>query len=138
MFYLLCLICFTGMAQRADHNHRQQEMFKELSVAQIATLKTKRLTIALLLNPQQQEKMQDLIENEVRFKKETIRKRAETTLAKPLTALERFERENTKLERQIAFQNNMQQLLTPEQFTKWQKMQALHFGRRHKKSKNNS
>lgn len=55
---VMCLVGFSALAQRGEQPHR--EGFKDLSPQQIATLQTKKMTLALDLDEKQQTKIMDM------------------------------------------------------------------------------
>lgn len=139
--FVITLLVVSGsvFAQRSMHHdakkqHHKKEFMKDLSAEQIATLKTKKMTLALDLNKGQQDKMYALSLTEVKAHKQQMETRKKTMNKadgkKPeLSSDEKFQRMNTKLDKKIALKNKIKSILTEEQFQKWQRLQ------KHSKSK---
>lgn len=122
----LLMMGFIGLAQNERGEHRQREHLKELSPEQMATLQTKRMTLALDLTVAQQKQMQkvNLEEATSRVAKmqEMKDKRQDGEMTKP-TSEERYAMQTERLDQRIAQKSQMKQLLSQEQFEKWEKMQ---------------
>lgn len=120
----------TGAIAFGQRQEKQQVSrlndFKELSVEQLATLKTKKMTLALDLNEKQQEQIMDFHLEHIAFRKnkmeELQQKRAAGALKKP-TAEERYAMENARLDRMIAQQETLKKILNTEQYEQWKKAQ---------------
>jgi len=138
---VVALLVLSGsvFAQRSMHHeakkqHHKQEFMKDLSAEQLATLKTKKMTLALDLDKGQQDKMYALSLTGVKDHKKQMEARKKAMKKgehkKPkLTSEEKFQRMNTKLDKKIALKNKVKSILTKEQFQKWQGLQ------KHSKSK---
>lgn len=115
---LLVLVSATTFAQRSERGDQKDKM----SAEQIATLQTKKMTLALDLNEAQQSQMMALnLENaKMRMKNKEARNSPEER--KKRTADERYEMANQRLDAQIAQKEKIKQILTDEQFAKWEKM----------------
>ena len=115
---LTALISLNGFAQRRG--------VEKLSPEQMATLSTKKMTLALDLNESQQAKVYELnLENaSKRQSKQTELKalRASDDRKKP-TKDEQFAMRSAMLDHQIAQKAKMEAILNKDQFTKWEKMQ---------------
>lgn len=114
-----------GQRQEKQQVSRLNDL-KELSVEQLATLKTKKMTLALDLNEKQQEQIMDFHLEHIAFRKnkmeELQQKRAAGALKKP-TAEERYAMENARLDRMIAQQETLKKILNTEQYEQWKKVQ---------------
>lgn len=128
---------FAGMAQKGHHRGDRGAM-KDLTAEQVATLQTKKLTLALDLNTSQQKAVQELhLENVVLRKEKMETKRAEKASderGKP-SPEEQYAMQTERLDRMIFTKGKMKQILSPEQYEKWQK--AHHHTRMHKKHREN-
>jgi len=115
---LTVLVSLNGFAQRRGG--------EKLSPEQMATLSTKKMTLALDLNESQQAKVYELnLDNaSKRQSKQTELKalRASDDRKKP-TKDEQFAMRSEMLDHQIAQKTKMQAILNKDQFTKWEKMQ---------------
>ncbi len=127
------LVGFTAMAQRGPHGSDRGT--KDLTPEQMATLQTKKMTLALDLTEAQQEKVKALhLENaKMRKAKMEERKAQKEDGEKKPTAEERYARSNDRLDHQIAHKAEMKNILSSEQYEKWQKMQ--HRSGKHRKGK---
>ena len=120
-------------AQRGEH-HKMQE----LSAEQIATLQTKKLTLALDLNAAQQQDIQKLNEENARLKKEKMEARKvarDENVRKEINSDEKFNQHVERLDRAIEHKAKMKKILSKEQFDKWeeiQKKKGHHKRSRHK------
>ncbi|SIT12961.1 hypothetical protein SAMN05421766_11226 [Zobellia uliginosa] len=121
---LVCMIGLTAMAQREKGHNRDQ--MKDLTAEQIATLHTKKMTLALDLTSAQQEKIKAIHLEEAKARKakheERKAKKEEGERKRP-TSEERFAMENAKLDKMIALKAEMKDILSAEQYEKWKKMQ---------------
>jgi len=112
------------MAQREHHEggHRMNDMTPE----QMATLKTKKMTLALDLTEAQQTKIKALQLEDAKMRKtkmEEHRAQKEAGEAKKPTSEERYAMTNAHLDHQIAQKAEMKKILSDEQYSKWEKMQ---------------
>ncbi|UJH66459.1 hypothetical protein [Allomuricauda sp. SCSIO 65647] len=118
----------TGFAQRDGQQRHRGDALKEMTPEQVATLKTKKMALALDLTAEQQQKVKVIhLENaELRKNKMEERKaKREQGEQKKLTADERFAFENARLDRQLAQQAKMKEILTDEQYLQWKKIRHL-------------
>lgn len=116
---LLFIVSFNSFSQ----NRKQLgNKLKSFSAEQIATLKTKKMTLSLDLNLKQQNEIFNVFLEEVKFKKI---KRGEINERKNnskegLSSEEIFDMMNEKLDHQIALNNKMKTILNKDQFLVWQ------------------
>ena len=116
---LVFAFTLTTQAQKKDKRMRGEQM----SVEQQATLAVKKMTLALELSDAQQRKVTPLITQQIsdrRAKFEKMKKMKEEK--KKPTADERFQHQNERLDKQIAFKKEMKSILNKEQFEKFEKM----------------
>jgi hypothetical protein len=114
VFVLIALIAFNVQAQE-----QQSRKGSKMTPEQMATMRTKQMTLALDLNESQQNKLLSLNkQNSKDFKALRGEK-------KELTQEERFELKNQMLDKQIANQREMKNILNEDQFGKWRKMQKM-------------
>ncbi|MFD0964802.1 hypothetical protein [Pseudofulvibacter geojedonensis] len=124
------IISSTSFAQeRRGQHHRKgkMEMMKDLSPEQMATLKTKKMTLALDLTESQQKKIYDFnLKNatvrkaKIEAHKAAIKKNTDKKLA--LSADEKYNRANERLDQQIAMKKELSAILTKEQLEKMEQM----------------
>lgn len=138
----LALITFQANAQRdqdkEDRHHDRTERLDDFTPQQIATLKTKQMTLALDLSESQQKKIQDFNFEEATFRKtkmeERKKERIEGERKKP-TKEERFEMMNSKLDHQIKQKQTLKKILTEDQFEKFEASKKKHKKQNGKKGK---
>ena len=119
------LIGFTTMAQKRNSHHGQKDFRKDLSVEQLATLKTKKMALALDLTKSQQKEVMELNLADVEFRRAKMEERKapkETGEREKPTADERFAFENAKLDKLLAHQEKMKQILDEDQYQLWKKL----------------
>lgn len=123
---LVIVVLFVGcsaMAQKKRPHHPRKQLLESLDAEQIATLRTKKMTLALDLNQEQFEEVLQLNIAEVAFHKEKreTRKAAKDD-AKPSSAVDRFNMANARLDRQIAMQQQLKDILTNDQYALWKEL----------------
>jgi hypothetical protein len=120
MLIAIALITLSATAQ--DKKSRKGD-FKNLSAEEVATLKTKQMTLHLDLTESQQAEVQSLLLEEAKHreqkKAERADKKKDDTAQKP-TKEERYAMTNERLDRQIAMKKNMKNILNEEQYKKWE------------------
>ena len=125
----LCIIIMVliGVSSFAQQKENHRKLMKEragmnMTAEEKAILKSKQLTLALDLTERQQEEFQKLYVDraEDRMKmREEMKDTAEDGKLKE----EAFERMNTRLDKEIAFQQSIQKVLSPEQYKLWKNAQ---------------
>lgn len=112
IFVLVVLIAFNVQAQR-EHSRKASNLTPE----QMATMRTKQITLALDLSEAQQNDVLTLNKkNAENFSKSKGER-------KELTSDERFEMKNKMMDVQIANQRAMKDILNEDQYGRWKKMQ---------------
>ena len=111
---------FSGFAQRHGPQKHPGAILKDMTPEQVATLKTKKLALALDLTEAQQKQMMQIELENAKLRNEIRAERKEKG-EKP-DADERFEMANARLEKQLAHQAKMKEILTDEQYLQWKKM----------------
>ena len=136
----LALITFQANAQDTkDHKigDRSDRLEKrmELEPQEMAELQTKKMTLHLDLTEAQQKKVMAINLENAKKQKEAMKKRLEAKdeKTKP-TKEEKLKRMNDRLDQQIATKKKMKEILTAEQYEKWEKSQVKR-GNRNKKMK---
>jgi len=114
---LMALFTIGAFAQDGRKKQRKQEF----TVDQIATLKTKKMTLLLDLSSQQQEQILEINKQKVteHKAKKAARKALKESDSKP-TSDEIFNMKNDRLDDMIAHKADMKKVLTTEQFETWQ------------------
>lgn len=122
---IMLLFGITAMAQRGERN--PESSMKDLTPEQVATLQTKRMTLALDLTQAQQTKIQAVNLTNAKMRKSQMETRKDKKdkgeLQRP-TREERYARLNELLDYKIAQRAEMKKILSEEQFEKWTKMEA--------------
>ncbi|MEO1011073.1 MAG: hypothetical protein AAFX53_07170 [Bacteroidota bacterium] len=132
----VCLMAMTTMmAQERGENQRRGAM-RDLSPEQIATLQTKKMTLALDLTEAQQKQVHSLHLEKAKLRKakmEERKERKENKEGRP-SAEERYALQMEHLDSQIAHKAEMKEILSPEQYERWEKL-AMHKAKRHKQER---
>lgn len=111
--------------KREHHKKGKMEMMKDLSPEQMATLRTKKMTLALDLTKTQQNKMHALHLENAKARKDQMKKREQLkgTEKPKLSSEEKYQKMNSVLDRKIEMKSKMKSILTEEQFQKWERSQ---------------
>ena len=122
---LALLIGIVGFAQHKGHRGAKKDALKDMTTEQVATLQTKKMALALDLTEAQQEQLMALNVENAEYRKaklaEREAKKEKGELSKP-TADERFAMQNARLDRQLAQQAKLKQILSEEQYALWKKL----------------
>ena len=121
---MVMLISIGMTAQRNDGQRMRKGPNMDMSVEEMATLQTKRMTLALDLTEAQQNKIYDIQLENAKFRKEKwdeIKALKDSGEWERPTSEERYEMENARLDRQIAMQEKMRTILDTEQYETWKK-----------------
>lgn len=119
---LVFAITFTASAQ-GKKEQKERQVRPQFTVEQHTVLAVKKMALALDLTEKQQNQIKPLVMAQATKRKDFMEKmkiRKESN-QKP-TSDELFAMKNQQLDNQIAMKNNMQQILTKEQFEKFEKM----------------
>lgn len=115
-------------------NNERMEMFKDLTPDEIATLQSKKMTLALDLSEKQQAQVKALFLEQAIERKAKMEEREKLMKdkdAKKPSKEERLKMQNARLDAQIEMKKKMKSILTADQYEKWEKTQ----GRRMKDNK---
>lgn len=118
-----------AFAQGPRNNDRDGKMhfMKDLSPEEVATLKTKKMTLHLDLNKSQQKDIYEINLEDAKMMKEKMEereaKRKSGEREKP-SKEDMFKRMNERLDHQIAMKAKMKDILNDDQYAKWEKLQA--------------
>jgi hypothetical protein len=130
---LMAILIMAGISAMAqDHNRKgNRDEMRDLTPEQVATLQTKKMTLALDLNESQQAKIKTILTEDAKARKSKMdaRKLKKEEGEKKLSADEKYAMQNERLDHQIARKKEIKSILNQEQFEKWEKM-----GKRMKKS----
>ncbi|MEO2072161.1 MAG: hypothetical protein ABGW99_12580 [Zunongwangia sp.] len=121
----LCIIIMVliGVSSFAQQKENHRRLMKEragmnMTAEEKAILKSKQLTLALDLTERQQEEFQKLYVDRAEDKVKRRKEMKEAVEDSKLKA-EAFEKMNTRLDKEIAFQQSIQKILSPEQYKFW-------------------
>lgn len=120
---LLCMFGLNATAQKQEN--RERTAMNDLTAEQIATLQTKKMTLALDLTQDQQSKIQAINLEKAKARKEKMEARKaakESGEARKPTAEERYAMQNERLDQMIAHKAEIKNILSDEQYKKWEKM----------------
>ena len=116
-----------GNERHEKHNKRKmkKEYLQKLTPAQIATLQTKKLTLALDLSEAQQQRVLALNTTQATERKAKMEAhKARKEKGEKPTEAERYQYMNERLDAQIAYKRKMKNILSNDQYERWEKMQA--------------
>ncbi|NNG10012.1 MAG: hypothetical protein HKM92_07550 [Arenibacter sp.] len=123
-------------AQRPGHEKGERGNMKDLTLEQMATLQTKRMTLALDLTDSQQKQIQSVnLENAAHRmeKMDEMKERRESGERKKLSTEERYSMQLAMLDRQIAQKEKMKEILNKDQYAKWEKLKLREGNRKGKR-----
>ncbi|RKE91998.1 hypothetical protein [Ichthyenterobacterium magnum] len=126
--------------KKRDHQkgdkHERKEMLKDFSAEEIATLKTKKMTLHLDLTKAQQKEIHALNLEQAKAKKVKMAEREKKMEGKEMqkpSKDEKLKMMNERLDHQIATKQKMKTILNAEQFEKFEKMQSKRHSQKGKK-----
>ncbi|MDP5105019.1 MAG: Spy/CpxP family protein refolding chaperone [Polaribacter sp.] len=129
---LILVFAFTVTAQ-AQKKGKDNKQGPKFTVEQHTALAVKKMTLKLDLTDKQQDQIKPLINAQAAAKKAAMESRKENREAgKKPTSDEIFEMKSKQLDSQIAFKNKMKNILTKEQFEKFEKMMKNRKGKKQK------
>lgn len=104
-------------------NKERMAKHANMSSEEMATLKSKKMTLQLDLNDSQQDQVKQLFVSEMNERKAMIENRKETR-SEAKDSANHFKMMNAKLDRQIALQDKMKKILDADQYKKWRSSSA--------------
>ena len=121
--FSMLLMALGAMAQGNPHRGEIHKTDKELTPEQRAILQSKKMVLALDLDAQQQKRVESLLKEqfETRAKIRGARREVSRDSSKRPSPEERYARMNAHLDQEIAFQNEMKNILNESQFEQWKK-----------------
>ena len=119
---LLSIILLLSMTMDAQERKERKRMGSDMTTEQMATLKTKKMTLFLDLNQQQQKEVYSLMKEQadVRQSKRAAFKEKRKAGVE-LTNDDRFKMQNDQLDQQIKNKAAMKSILSKDQFVKFEK-----------------
>ena len=112
----LLLFGLMSYGQRGPHHGP----YKDMTPEQVATLHTKKLNLALDLTEKQQEEIQAIHLEQALLRQEKMEQLKKQD-GKP-SADERYALMNERLDHQLELKESMKQILSKDQFEKWEKL----------------
>jgi len=130
MILALTFIAITATAQGRGEG-------KKMTAEEMATLQTKKMTLALVLDESQARQVHELNleQSKTRLANRATRKNKREEAK--TSGNRRFNDKEKMLDQRIARQNKMQQILNEEQFKQWLKMEKKRRGRKGKRDGKN-
>jgi len=137
---VIAALFIAGVVAAQTGNNEGKDQRPNRSPEQVATLKSKKLTLALDLTDQQQKAVYELALQEAA----SVKERPTREAAKNMSADQKMELQSQRLDKRIAAKREMSNILTPEQYAKWKvmvanrvsKRQEIRFENRPRKEKN--
>ncbi len=120
--------------KRSHQKKGKMEMMKDLSPEQMATIRTKKMTLALDLTKTQQNKMHALHLENAKARKDQMKKREQhkDTERPKLSSEEKYQKMNSVLDKKIEMKSKVKSILTEEQFQKWERSQKQSINKKKK------
>lgn len=116
---LILLISFSINAQQ---KHQKQRKGSDFTPEQKATLKVKQMTLDLDLNASQQKEVFELMKKGAEERKNAMEERKENKQSGvELTSDQKFAIQNNRLDKMIAHKTAMKNILSKDQYEKWEK-----------------
>ncbi len=130
----LLMIAILAVGMTATAQDRPVREKQKLTAEQRNELQVRKMTLELDLTPAQQKEMAKLLADQSakRQKNAAIKKPA---TGSELTADQKFERRKAMLDQRIATKARMKQILSPEQFQKWESNRDGKMAKREKRMK---
>ncbi len=118
---ILSLILVFSFTSNAQQNKKKMGEKADFSPEQIAILQTKKMDLHLDLSNSQEKAVFKLIESQaIERKKARDEFKSKREKGNKPTSAERFEHQNTRLDKQIEHKAAIKNILSDEQFTKWE------------------
>jgi protein-tyrosine-phosphatase len=131
---ILAAAMMMGVATTAQEKKDRPEPLKP---EQRAELRVKQMDLALDLNDKQAKDIQKLmLEKTKKAEAFKVQRKANKDAGKKLTADERFAMKSKALDERIAMKQEMKNILTADQFAKWEAMKKDRHGKITKRHKN--
>ena len=132
MFLVLATILMS--AQRGPRSGEERRG-NDMTAEQVATLSTKKMTLALALDDNQSKKVYKVLLDQAEDRKAMQAERKANKEKPALTKEQRYAMQSERLDKQIAMQEKMQSILTEDQFKQFKRMNAKRKGKRGDKGK---
>jgi len=120
----LVVVLISGITLSAQRHQGDRGTMQDLSPQEIATLQTKKMTLALDLDQKQQTEVQSLfLTNATERKNKMDERKSKKEDGNRPSKEERYAMQNERLDHMIAQKASMKKILNEAQFEKWEKMQ---------------
>lgn len=130
--FLITITVFTLQLHAQKPNHKgKKDFLKDLSVEQVANLKTKKMVLLLDLTNSQQDKIYNLNLDLAKNRKAKMAEREKNGDKKPSKDIH-YQNTMERLDKQIAMKKKMKSILNEKQYEKWEKTQ-MHKKRKRKR-----
>lgn len=121
--------------QERKGNDHKKEIMKDLTPEEVANLKTKKLRLKLDLTDMQQKKVESILLEQA-VERQNKRKAHQNKKEKDKPSKEEFlKMQNARLDSEIEMKQKMKDILTEEQYAKFEKMKPRRHQRRDKRIK---
>ena len=117
--FLIVVVLFSTIANAQGRNQRFKNR-DNYTPEQIADLQTKRLALQLDLTDKQQKEIYALKKKQAEERDQFVKEYREKRQSGTLTSDERYAYSSKRLERQAKVKKEMKNILTQEQFEKWE------------------
>jgi len=138
MMMFLVLATVSMSAQRGPRSGEERRG-NDMTAEQVATLSTKKMTLALALDDNQSKKVYTVLLDQAKDRKAMQAERKANKEKPALTKEQRYAMQNERLDKQIAMQiamqEKMQKILSEDQFKQFKKMNTKRKGKRGDKGK---
>lgn len=134
---VLIAIAFVTLQATAQPQHRGDqkrgqrsiERLQNFSAEELAEIQTKRMTLQLDLTDAQQQEVRELLVAQNKARKEKLeafkKAREENQITERPSKEDRLENLNERLDNQIAMKRKMKEILSEEQYSRWEKSLAI-------------
>ncbi len=117
---LIATFLMAGVAIAQPGKKEGKDDRQQLNPVQVASMKSKKLTLNLDLTDKQQKAVYDVVLKEASFRKEKPSREAMKEMSKD----EKIALQSQRLDQQIAVKREMKNILNEEQYARWEKMMA--------------
>ena len=132
--FLMIAMLATGLAATAQDAQRREK--PQMTTEQRNELHLKKMTLELDLSAAQQKEMAKVISDQgAQREKMMADRKVARDAKKEMTADEKFNRRKAMMDQKIAMKARMKQILTPEQYAKWESRKGNKMAAREKKGK---
>ena len=128
MLMIFSTLAVTSQNKISDNSDARKEYRSDYTPEQRAALKTKKMTLALDLNMAQQKQIEQVFLQSTDIQKNKLD-------WKNMTSEQKFAAKNEALDRRIETKNQIKEILTPEQYSKWEENRSRSENQRLKKGK---